>query len=75
VEQEAADELVGRKRDVLAVLGGEGDAAWAAGDETLVGDADAVGVAAEVAEDLGGTTEGRLAVDELRRSREVTRLR
>src|SRR5881628_1104811 len=64
VQQEAADELVGGKRGALAVLGGEGDAASIEGDEALVGDADAVGVAAEVVEDLRGAAEGRLAVDD-----------
>src|SRR5712692_365626 len=45
VQQEAADELVGGKGGTLAVLGSEGDAAILEGNEALVGDADAVGVA------------------------------
>ena len=64
VEQEAADEFVRGERDGGAVLGGEGDAAFVEAAQALVGDADAVGIAAEVLEDLLGAAEGRLAVDD-----------
>jgi hypothetical protein len=64
VQQEAADELVGGQRGTRAVLGGEGDAAIVEGNEALVGDADAVGVATEVPEDLTRAPEGGLAVDD-----------
>lgn len=71
VEQEAADELVGGERhDLLAVgavaaiiLVAEGDAGWPDGEQPLVGDGDAVGVAREIGEHRLGAGEGWLGVD------------
>lgn len=65
VEQEAADELVWRERARVAGLGAEGDALVGERDEPAVGDAGAVGVAAEVVDDGGRTGEGRLGKDVL----------
>ncbi len=70
VLQEAADELVGlQSHDLgLAVLAivfsGEADLAVLEPDQTAVGDGDAVGVAAEIAEHLLGASEWRLGVDD-----------
>ncbi len=64
VLHEAREQLVSRHGDRPPVLGAEGDAAFVHRDEALVGDADAVGVAAEVANDLLGSTEGTLGVDD-----------
>ena len=47
-----------------AVVPAEGHAAVVKGDESVVGDGHAVGVAAEVAQDLPGSGEGWLAVDD-----------
>ena len=70
VEEEAPDELVrGQPHDlggaVLAVvLPGEGDVVLVAGDEPAIGDGDAMGVAAEIGEHLGGAAEGLLGIDD-----------
>ena len=64
VEEEAADELVRAERDGLAVLGGKADGVVVDGHEALIGDADAVGVAAEVAEDLLRRRRRALGVDD-----------
>ncbi len=71
VEEEASDALVGIQRhDLLAfwgfgtiVLPFEGDAFAVEGDETAVGDGDAVGVAREVSKHRLGSGEGFLGVD------------
>ena len=69
MKQEAADELVGLElhdlcRAVLAVvLPGEGDMIVVEGDEPAVGDRDAMGVAAEIGQDLCGSAEGPLGVN------------
>jgi len=70
VKQEAADKLVGFElhdlcRAVLAVvLPGEGDMILVEGDEPAVGDCDAMGIAAEIGENLCGTAKGSLGVDD-----------
>jgi hypothetical protein len=69
VEKEPADELVGGEghgsgsRMIPVVLVAERDAAVVEGDESVVGDGDAVGIAAEVLEDALRPAEGRLGVD------------
>ncbi len=75
VDEEASDELLrGQRHDLLpvaspigiwgpVVLPLEGHAAVVEGDETAVGDGDAVGVARQVGEDRLGPTERRLGVD------------
>ncbi len=69
MQQEAADKLVGRDgHDLLAtavpiVLPAETNGAIIDVDEAIVGDGDAVRVAADVIEDLLGSGEGRLGVD------------
>src|SRR5207247_5754628 len=61
VEQEAAEKLARGDGHAAAVLGREADSVGGDGLEAVVGEADAVGVAAEVVEDLGGPPKGRLA--------------
>ena len=69
VEQEAAQELLdGKGHQTLLVAGcgvspAEGDLAALQGDQAVIGDRHAVGVAAELTENVFGTTEGRFAVD------------
>ena len=69
VEQEAAQELLdgqGHQALLVAVCGispAEGDLVPRKGDQSMIGDRHAVGVAAEITENVFGTTEGRLAVD------------
>ena len=48
----------------LPVLGCEFDGLVVGGDEPLVGDGDAMGVSAEVLEDVAGAGEGSLGVDD-----------
>ena len=70
MEQEAADELFGGEGQgleaaVMAVVApAEADLTVLDGEEAVVGDGDAVGVAAEVVEDLVGAGEGALGVDD-----------
>ena len=70
MEQEASDELFGREGQglevaVMAVVApAESDLTVLDGEEAVVGDGDAVGVAAEVVEDLVGAGEGGLGVDD-----------
>src|SRR6266511_141877 len=70
VEQEAPDELVDRELHdlhsvaVSRVPPAEADAAISEGEEAVVGERDAVGVAAEIGEHVVGPGEGRLAVDD-----------
>ena len=70
VEQEAAQELVdGQSQQALLVgVGGvspaEGDVALLQGDESAVGDSDAVSVAAEIAQRVLWSAEGRLGIDD-----------
>ena len=68
VEQETADELVGSEGHgfflilVLAITIGEGDFAVINGQDAIVGEGDAVGVSAEVVEDVLGGAEGLFGV-------------
>ena len=71
VDQEAADELVGRQRHRL-VSGGpfdpiilplEGDALVVGRDQAAIGDGDAVGVARQIAQHLPGPAERLLGID------------
>lgn len=70
VEQEASEKLLDVEghepfRDVsCAVVPAKGHPIVVEGDESVVGDGHAVGVAAEVAQHLPGSGEGRLAVDD-----------
>src|SRR5258708_4270731 len=70
VEQEAAQELVDRQSQQSLLVGvrgvspAEGDVALLKGDESAVGDGDAVGVAAEIAQRVLRSPEGRLGVDD-----------
>jgi len=70
VQQEAAQELVcGQAHDALPVAmrgvsPAEADLAVSEGDQPAVGDADAMGVGAEVAQRVLGSAEGPLGVDD-----------
>ena len=70
VQQEAADELLGGEAHRLepvwlaVILPAEADGAVHDVQDAVVGDRDAVGVAAEVVEHTGGAVEGRLGVDD-----------
>ena len=70
VQQEAAEELVGREVHDLHAIGigvvapAKADATLGEGEQALVGDGDAVGVAAEVGEHVLGAGEGGFAVDD-----------
>ena len=70
VEQEASQELVeGQSQEPLLVgVGGvsptEGDVALLEGDESTVGDGDAMGVATEIAQRMFRSSEGRLGIDD-----------
>ena len=66
VLDEAREQLVSGDGDGVAVLGAEGDAALVDRDEALIGDADAVGVSAEITNHLLGSAEGTLGVDDPR---------
>ena len=69
VKQEAADELVGIERHHLAlvvvavVLTQEADASLVQADQATVGDRDAMGIAAEIVQDLFGHAEWALGED------------
>jgi hypothetical protein len=69
VEEESAQELLDRQGHqalliaVRRVSPAEGNLAAFEGDEAVIGDGHAVGVAAEITENVFGTTEGWLAVD------------
>ena len=69
VEQKAADELGRRERHELVprsvgvVLPGEGDAFVADRDQAVIGNGDAVRIAAQVTQNLLGAGKGLLAVD------------
>jgi hypothetical protein len=69
VEQEASQELLDRQghQALLVAVGGvspaEGDLVPREGDQAVIGDRHAVGIAAEITENVFGATEGRLAVD------------
>ena len=69
VEEEAAHEFVGVEGEGAKLVGmgivlpGEGDGLPVHGEEAVVGDGDAVGVAGQVLEGLFGPAEGRFGVD------------
>jgi hypothetical protein len=69
MEQEAAQELLdrqGRQTWLVAVRGvspAEGDLVALQGDQAVMGDRHAVGIAAEITENMFGTAKGRLAID------------
>ena len=69
VEQEAAQEFLDRQSHqallvtVRGVSPAKGDLAALEGDQAVIGDGHAVGVAAEITENIFGATEGRLAID------------
>src|ERR1019366_6900635 len=56
------EEDEGVERNGLAVLGAKGDASRVERDESVIGDADAMRVATEIADDLLGSAEGSLGV-------------
>src|SRR5438034_914199 len=64
MEQEAAEELARGDGHAVAVLRGEADGVGSDGLKAVVGETHAVGVAAEVVEDLRGAAEGPLGVDD-----------
>ncbi len=70
VQEEAAQELVDRQSQeaLLVGVGGvspaEGDVALLKADESAVGDGDAVGVSAEIAQRVFRSAEGRLGIDD-----------
>jgi len=49
---------------VGVILPAKGDAFLVEGQQAMIGDGHAMGVAAEIAQDLHGTTEGLLGVDD-----------
>ena len=49
---------------VCGIAPAEGDVAVFKSDQSVVGDGDAVGVGAEIAQGMFGTTEGTLGVDD-----------
>ena len=69
MQQEAAQKLgcvEGHHSLVISVgiiLPAEGDMVVLEGDEAMVGDGDAMGVAGEIAEDMMGTAEGWFGID------------
>ena len=69
VEQEAAQEFLDRQSHqalLVAVRGvspAKGDLVALEADQAVIGDRHAVGVAAEITENIFGATEGRLAID------------
>src|SRR5438105_14555893 len=70
VEQEAADELVGAKGHhlllivVAIILPAEADPALGKTDQAAVGDGDTMGIPAEIIENLLGSAERSLGVDD-----------
>ena len=70
VKKKTAQELMGGNGHdlLLAAVGivspAEGDAIALKGQETMVGDGDALGIAGQVVENMFGATEGRLGVDQ-----------
>src|SRR5262249_7547754 len=81
VQQEAAKELVGRDGDRMLAASAEGDPVLVERDESMVGQTDSMGVAAEIPEDLLRSTERRLDVDNptgaiqlVAKAREATRI-
>ena len=69
VQKEAAQELGGSERHLAllaavgVVLPAEGDALAVEGQQTVIGDGHAMGVAAEITQHLHGSAEGGLGID------------
>ena len=61
---EASEELARTERRTLAMPSPKANGLAADGQQAVVGDRGAVGVAAQVAKDVLGATEGRLGVDD-----------
>ena len=64
VEEEPAQKLVWREGDDVAAPGAEGDPARIEGNEAAVGKPDAMSVAAQIAENVLWSTEGRFCIDD-----------
>ena len=64
VQQEPTQELVWRECDGVGAASAEGDAASIEGEQAMVGEADAMSVATEVAENLLRAAEGWFGVDD-----------
>ena len=64
VEQESAEEFLGWEGDFGSGLGGEAHALERDAAYASIGDADAMGVAAEIANDVLGTAEGAFRVND-----------
>ena len=70
VQEETAQELVDRQSQEPLLVGvrgvspAEGDVALLKGDESAVGDSDAVGIATEIAQRVFRSAEGRLGIDD-----------
>ena len=70
MQQEAAQELIDRQshQPLLVAVSGvapaEGDVAVGESNEPVVGDGDAMGVGAEIAQHMFGAAEGPLGVDD-----------
>src|SRR5882672_10417992 len=70
MKEEAAEELDGVESErffdaaVAVILPAEADAALFDLEQAVIGDGNAVGVAAEIVDDLGGAAEGTLGIDD-----------
>ncbi len=64
MQEEPADEFHWLKRAGAIALGDEGDRAVGDGLDAVIGESDAMGVAAEVGEHVIGAAEGTLGVDD-----------
>ena len=64
VEEEPSQKLVGREGNGVAATSAEGDAAGVERNEAAVGKSDAMSVAAQVAENVLWSAEGRFGVDD-----------
>ena len=63
MQDEALEELLVGEGDGGVASGAENDALGVESDDARIGESDAMGVAADVAKELLGTTEGGLGVD------------
>ena len=64
VQEETADKFLWGDGNGITILGGEADAVVVDANESAVGDADPVGISAEVVENLLWATEGSFAVND-----------
>ena len=64
VQEETADKFLGGDSNGITILGGEADAVVVDANESAVGDADPVGISAEVVENLLWATERSFAVND-----------